>query len=478
MTTFTWPTAEEYDNALRQRATTCSDPEIQCGTLKTHKDDPDWPLRLNGGGSLSVLVYQVGNKVVRCFTSDASRGIMPPADIIQRYEGLMAYQRNARKGRQTLPFLTHHLWIKPGFRIQNTWYPFLKLGYISNTQRLGDFLSREHHHPPTLKRLAELWLAMIRQMEQRGIAHGDLDWSNVLVEEDTGTHDLRLHLIDFDGIYVPELAQAASLGMGLAEKGHLDFQYPPRDFGPIMDRFSALVIYISLCALAHKPVLWDRCHMSEVDPLLGAADFQRLSDSENYAILSDEKDNKQLQDCLQALRNAISDETMPASLDTILHITPDVHIPYVPIPLSPFYQGRRVPLPIEDALVEPTIVAPQPSLAASPFSIQPPPPTSPLSLPPIDVSPFSMQPPPPTSPLSPPPLAQNSQARANCGCTILFIVLFIALVVLLILWILSSHSQPGKAANILLIACLFQNKGEQFPGSTSKQKRERQGRKL
>ena len=81
----------------------------------------------------------------------------------------------------------------------------------------------------------------------KSLAHGDLQTGNLVVRD-------GLKLVDYDGVYVPGLP----IGQG-TEVGHKHFQHSKRaavDFGPNMDRFSFIVIDLSLRALIEKPSLF------------------------------------------------------------------------------------------------------------------------------------------------------------------------------------------------------------------------------
>src|SRR5207302_11322506 len=108
---------------------------------------------------------------------------------------------------------------------------------------------------------------MIRVIVAVSMAHGDLDLSNVLVEQHN-THVI-LRLIDYDNTWIPEL-----VGRNQTEHGHENFQHPSfmpphqRPYYAGMDRFSALVIYISLKMLVSHPRLYDDWGANEADRLL------------------------------------------------------------------------------------------------------------------------------------------------------------------------------------------------------------------
>lgn len=329
-----WPTPYEYDQALLNRLNTFSNPLIQHGRLEEEMQEPK---RLNDGGCRYVCVYKVGSLVVRCFAADPTEHIGPPRDIIQRYQGITAYLRGLNPG---LPFLVDNHWNTVGVNVKGNRVPYLELPYVDNSMTLGDFLSNHGTKPQVAGKLAQQWLKIIQQLESKQIAHGDLDISNVLVSGSPSSPEL--HLVDFDGMYVSTFANK---GMQLVDDGHPDFQPPAtlgiRRFGPEMDRFSALVIYLSLCALAQSPSLWLACAASDRNLLLGAADFANLGLSQNFARLRREHNNQELQECLNELETAIQQPRMPRSLIDILK-------GYVPVvsPEPDIYRGLAVPLPV------------------------------------------------------------------------------------------------------------------------------------
>jgi hypothetical protein len=98
-----------------------------------------------------------------------------------------------------------------------------------------------------------------------------------MVQED------RLLLVDYDGMYLPELAAG-----GASELGHINYQHPLRtekDYNARIDRFSILIIYLGLLAVSVKPVLWSKYDNGE-NILLRSQDFQDPEDSKLLGELS------------------------------------------------------------------------------------------------------------------------------------------------------------------------------------------------
>lgn len=341
-----WPSPGDYDWALQNRKTTFYDRDIQDGVLQVR---PTGPVRLNGGGSKYVCVYKIDDWVVRCFTAQPPN-VQPPTGIVQRYQAITSY---LQRSRHTLPFLVEHTWVEPGVHINGKDFPYLKIPYIKGSQPLGEFLS-DHYGEEDFARaahiLAQQWRSIVQRLEEAQIAHGDLDMTNILVCGTLPT--ITLKLIDFDGMYVPDLA---SSGLRIADHGHAHFQPANaklRTFGPTLDRFSDLIIYLSLCGLAKNPALWENCEADENRLLLGADDFKRLGMSHNLTRLRQQSDNRELQRCLDELLDSMSsNERMPRSLTDILgwpyvrKEEPDSK-PLPPPPSPTIALGRTIPIPI------------------------------------------------------------------------------------------------------------------------------------
>ncbi len=339
-----WPRPDDYDWAIRNRQTAFYDPAIRRGAIQ---EVAGRPARLNAVGSKYICVYRVGDLVVRCFAAQPPN-IYPPPGILRRYRAITSYLQSKQR---ELPFLVEHTWIDHGVNINGKDLPILKIPYIQHSQPLGEFLM-DHSTDSDFRQLASSfanqWLYIIRQLETFKIAHGDLDLTNILVH---GTApNFSLSLIDFDGMYVPTLANS---GLAVADNGHDHFQpvnLALRTFGPTMDRFSALIIYLSLSGLSKNPSLWGNCEAEENRSLLGADDFKRLGLSNNLTRLRQETDNAELQLCLDELLASVMQERMPRSLDDILNrplsSQPERDDPQTEAPELPGYTGRSLPLPL------------------------------------------------------------------------------------------------------------------------------------
>lgn len=428
-----WPTPYEYDEALLNYQSAFSDPKIRGSRLLTTNSNK--PARLNGGGNPYVCVYRLEDLIVRCFASDLLMNIFPPEDIVERYAGITAF---LQRPDTILPFLVKNKWIEYGVSVRGTYFPYIEVPFVQNSKTLGDFLSTQYRQQLPLRTIAQNmgaiaqeWLRIIQQLENMNVAHGDLDPSNILV---CGTYpSLSLHLIDFDGMYIPDFALK---GMNVADGGHSNFQPVQRSirtFGPTMDRFSALVIYLSLCALEMNPSLWTECEASESCLLLGEYDFDRLSQSKNFALLRRESHNRSLQVCLDALQSCIPNRVMPPPLGKIVNVYVPPQ-PLQPVPSTPlsFYEGLPLPLPLDQDI---DVVAPLPPTPQYPPSPYVPSPTA-----------YGAPPPPPYGTPPAPPSRRNTGRIVVIAVIIVIVIIAIALIAFFV----TQHNQQQNSSTSVL----------------------------
>lgn len=117
---------------------------------------------------------------------------------------------------------------------------------------INQFVSNYLSENRVLAELQEKLVSVSEDLERNNIGHGDIQCGNIII---SGTSDdFQVKLIDYDGMYVPDLAYKKSI-----EKGRSEFQHPKRtlnNFSPEMDRFSFWVMITALEALKHDKTLW------------------------------------------------------------------------------------------------------------------------------------------------------------------------------------------------------------------------------
>jgi serine/threonine protein kinase len=135
---------------------------------------------------------------------------------------------------------------------------------------LNSFIDRNIGSADKIRGLIPEFKALVEQLRKLGIAHGDLQHGNILVMNG------RLYLIDYDGMYLPALSHLKT-----NELGHVNYQHPgraPTHYGPYLDRFASITIYLGLSAIADRPDLWNKYNNSE-NILFRAADFVDVATS-------------------------------------------------------------------------------------------------------------------------------------------------------------------------------------------------------
>jgi len=237
----TWPDLTEYHEALQYPERSLGDSELQKAQIE--KDRFGMPKPATGG---NAVVYKAteGQNVwaVRCF-------LRPISDHAERYA---AISKHLEKNR--LEHATRFFYLGDGLRIKGGTFPIVKMAWVQG-QHLDRCVEGLLGQPKELAALRERFRTLVKDIEKAKFAHGDLQHGNVLVA------GKELLLIDYDGMWVPAL-----IGRKATEIGHRAYQHPKRsvdDYGPWLDRFSALVIYLSMLALEVDRKLWDQYYTGD-----------------------------------------------------------------------------------------------------------------------------------------------------------------------------------------------------------------------
>jgi formylglycine-generating enzyme required for sulfatase activity/serine/threonine protein kinase len=245
-----------------------SDPELKagevvCGTLGT-------PQAFAGN---FADVYQVRSKsgakswAVKCFTRRVS-------GLRERYREISAHLEKSK-----LKVMVDFKYLEEGIRIRGEWYPVLKMQWVSGFT-LRQFVEERLDDPELIERLYEVWLNIEPMLREANLAHGDLQHGNVMLIPGPTRDSLALRLIDYDGMWVPKLANQPP-----DEVGHPSYQHPRRaaekKYTPEIDRFPHLAIGLALYALTlpEGPELWKEFDNGD-NLLFTKRDFQEPSESD------------------------------------------------------------------------------------------------------------------------------------------------------------------------------------------------------
>lgn len=277
-----FPTPSQYREAVQLPEAAFTDPELQQATPEV--DALGLPRAISGAfATVFVLQGRARRWAVRCFHA-------PVPNLAERYQALARHWER----HPELPLASFTLQ-QAGIRVDGQLWPMLKMEWVEGIS-LNRFVAAHLEQPQMLDRLIEAWVALVMQLEASGMAHGDLQHGNVLVAPENDR--LKLTLVDYDAVYVPALR-----GRKSSELGHRNYQHPDRseeDFGPWIDRFPALVIYVALQALRHRPELARRYPLDEA-LLFRAGDFFA---PERSPLLQELADVASLQPFVTLLRQA------------------------------------------------------------------------------------------------------------------------------------------------------------------------------
>ena len=244
------PQGDEYQTAVQNPRIAFADPELKQGKIELTR----WGLPKPYSGGFTITYHLVSGTrqwAIRCF-----RKAVP--DLRRRYQAIEHFVERNADGT-----FVETSCQQQGIFVLGQWSPIIKMRWVEGTALnvyAKDMLSR----PAALTDLAQRFRGLAARLEQLGVAHGDLQHGNVIVKGG------QLHLIDYDDMFLPELAGLKPNGIG-----HINYQHPLRSadhYGPSIDRFSAIVIHTGLLALSVAPQLWARYDTGE-NLLFSQADF-------------------------------------------------------------------------------------------------------------------------------------------------------------------------------------------------------------
>jgi tetratricopeptide (TPR) repeat protein len=247
-----WPSPQDYNESVQNPCFCFSDRELCLAESELNVLGLPKP----ASGNFASVYHFYDSKsdwAVRCF-------LQPLADQEQRYQAL-----SAKLTELDAAYLADFNFVSQGIRVGNQWYPIVKMEWVRG-QPLLQYIESHLQEAEVLQALADSFKQTILAMQSQGIAHGDLQHGNIMVETDG-----QIRLVDYDGCFVPELAGKTS-----NELGHRNYQHPLRtamDFNEKMDNFSAWLIWISIVTLAEDPWLWSKLEAGDECLLLRRQDL-------------------------------------------------------------------------------------------------------------------------------------------------------------------------------------------------------------
>ena len=333
-----WPGIAEFSSAIQNPVRCFADPELSSGELAVYDRGGRAGMPVVSAGNFAA-VYRVSNQgrsfAVRCFTRAVN-------DQHTRYGQLDTFLR------ATLPpAFVEFEYLEQGILVAGDWYPLVKMEWV-NGEPMNKFVESNLNTPNSLQIVAARWRGLVSALGSLNIAHNDLQHGNVMVQQDRS-----LRLVDYDAMFLPQYAGQAS-----PENGHQHFQHPlktSQNYNESVDNFPALVIYLSLMALAADPGLWDRFYNDD-NLLLRRVDYGDPANSQCFQALKSSQDDTvryltaYLEQCC-----SFQVEAVP-NLESILNTQ----------------QGQPAPAPAPAPIAAPPLAAPAPAAVVPPAHRTPP----------------------------------------------------------------------------------------------------------
>lgn len=263
-----WPAPQQFNEAVQNPRVSFTDPDLQASEAEVNALGLPKPY---SGAFATVYKLESGDRecAVKCFTTRVP-------DQQQRYAAISQALSNLRS-----PYFVRFEYQAEGIGVSGQRYPILKMEWARG-DGLIPYIEANLSDREKMQNLAVRFLKMMLSLHQAGIAHGDLQHGNLIVNGG----DLKL--VDYDAMFVPALS-----GWKSNELGHRNYQHPRRTaehFNERIDNFSAWVIYTSLICLSRAPQLWSLLGAGEERLLFKQDDFQAPDTSNAFRLLSSESD--------------------------------------------------------------------------------------------------------------------------------------------------------------------------------------------
>jgi len=230
-----WPAPTEYTIAVQNPHVCFRDPELKSAVVQRTVSTGMPKVWTGNFSQVYELRTATGRWAVKCFTRSVT-------DIQARYAKIAAAISRSR-----LPCFVAFECLDREMLVNGARWPVLKMRWSAG-QPLDQFVEANLARPRALLSTASRLFQLVKDLERRRLAHGDLQHGNIMIAES------GVELVDYDGMFVPAFA-----GTGAPEGGLPSYQHPDRsatDYAVGLDRFSVLVIGTALYALSVDPSLW------------------------------------------------------------------------------------------------------------------------------------------------------------------------------------------------------------------------------
>lgn len=276
-----WPSSNDYTVAVQSPQICFRDSDLKSAFLERNKLTRMPKVWTGNFAQVYELKGPSTRWAVKCFTRSG-------ADLTARYSEVSKAIASSQ-----LPYFVDFRFLPDEILVNGKRYPVVKMQWVEG-QSLDKYVEANLFRPQALLDTAAALLKMVRDLEERHLAHGDLQHGNVVITPS------GLRLVDYDGMYVPAFA-----GKSAPEIGLPSYQHPRRgvaDYGVGLDRFALLVMCTGLCAVALEPSVWYEFYTGD-NLLFSASDFKNPQNSKLFQRLSS-LGNSELHTFAEALKTA------------------------------------------------------------------------------------------------------------------------------------------------------------------------------
>jgi hypothetical protein len=259
-----WPSRDDYQAAVIHPARNLKDSRLHTLQVETRKMGVMSAPYPRSGNFGAVYKFSDGPKAYALKVFDKAQ-----PDREQRYTLVDRHLKTTWAS----PSLVSFHYDQQGILVGGRWYPCLVMDWVEGPtldRHLAAALGQRGQADN--RALCQAWVDLVLSLIERRVAHGDLQHGNILVLPDGS-----LKLVDYDGMFVPEMRQA---GLTAAEIGLPAYQHPKRYrgyFDERLDDFAALSILLSLAAV--DAGRWQRYHADDNCLIVRESDLLRPDQS-------------------------------------------------------------------------------------------------------------------------------------------------------------------------------------------------------
>lgn len=264
-----WPTHTDYQDSIQNPHICFEDEALKGGEVGC--DMLGLPKVTSGNfACVYSLTTSEGRWAIRCFVRQVLGQQGRYARMAQHLLGL------------GMGCMVDFEYLLRGIKVANEWYPIVKMQWVDGLP-LNQYLDEHLGDPARLKELADRFPPLVEELRKNHLAHCDLQHGNIMV-----TPDNEYRLVDYDGMYTPAFRGKSP------ELGHANFQHPRRTpdfYNEQVDNFSAIVIYLSLLAVADDPPIFEKFYAAD-NLLMTSADYRNPKDSEVIKVLKEHRNEE------------------------------------------------------------------------------------------------------------------------------------------------------------------------------------------